>query len=187
MFLISDFFQPFCIFPHKNNTKHDDFNTVTKVRARATIIVLWEIWPKKGSAYLERDNDTDRLQKSVYIYTFVFTGTYTGPFCHNQVESRPIPLDFSSLLLELWGIKKYSCSEVINEGISKLQPFMEVLSSFSSFVQLTNTPGSGNVYPPSVGYVVWLIIFSGLVSTAARTSLQMVIAGGSSVLNISKN
>ena len=37
--------------------------------------------------YLKRDNDTDRLQKSVYIYTFVFTGTYTGPFCHNPVES----------------------------------------------------------------------------------------------------
>ena len=45
---------------------------------------------QKGSVYLERDNDTDRLQKSVYIYTFVFTGTYTGPFCHNPVESRLI-------------------------------------------------------------------------------------------------
>ena len=40
--------------------------------------------------YLERDNDTDRLHKSVYIYTFVFTGTYTGLFCHNPVESRLI-------------------------------------------------------------------------------------------------
>ena len=36
--------------------------------------------------YLERDNDPDRLQKSVYIYTFIFTGTYTGPFCQNPVR-----------------------------------------------------------------------------------------------------
>ena len=50
--------------------------------------------------YLERDNDTDGLQKSVYIYTFVFTGTYTGPFCHNPVESRLIPLDSGSIPLE---------------------------------------------------------------------------------------
>ena len=90
MFLISDFFQPFCIFPHENNTKQDYFNTARKVRDRATIIVSWKIWSKKGSVYLERDNDTDRLQKSVYIITFVFTGTYTGPFCHNPVESSRI-------------------------------------------------------------------------------------------------
>ena len=43
MFLISDFFQPFCIFPHENNIKQDDFSTVRKVRDRATIIVSWEI------------------------------------------------------------------------------------------------------------------------------------------------
>ena len=30
-----------------------------------------ELW----HAYLERDNDTDRLQKFVYIYTLVFAGT----------------------------------------------------------------------------------------------------------------
>ena len=50
--------------------------------------------------YLEWDNDTDRLQKSVYIHTFVFTGTYTGPFFHNPVESRLIPLNSSSILLD---------------------------------------------------------------------------------------
>ena len=53
--------------------------------------------------YLERDNDTDRLQKTVHIYTFVFTGTYTGPFCHNPVESRLIPLDSGSIPLESSG------------------------------------------------------------------------------------
>ena len=60
-------------------------------------MLLWEILPKKGSAYLERDNDTDRLQKSVYIHTFVFTSTYTSPFCHNPVESCPILLDSSRM------------------------------------------------------------------------------------------
>ena len=53
--------------------------------------------------YLKRDNDTDRLQKSVYIYTFVFTGTYTGPFCHNPVESRLILPDSGSIPLESSG------------------------------------------------------------------------------------
>ena len=53
--------------------------------------------------YLERDNDTDRPQKSVYIYIFVFTGTYIGPFCHNPVESRLIPLDSGSIPLESSG------------------------------------------------------------------------------------
>ena len=85
--------------------------------------------------YLERVNDTDGLQTSVYIYTFVFTGTYTGPFCHNPVESRLIPLDSSSIPLDpadscgirwnpaewmhscrnLWGIKKYSMGIGIKE------------------------------------------------------------------------
>ena len=41
--------------------------------------------------------------KSVYIYTFVFTGTYTGPFCHNPVESRLIPLDSGSIPQESAG------------------------------------------------------------------------------------
>ena len=57
----------------------------------------------EGSVYLERDNDTDRLQNSVYIYTFVFTGIYTGLFCHNPVESRLIPLDSGSIPLESSG------------------------------------------------------------------------------------
>ena len=81
--------------------------------------------------YIEWDNNTDRLQKSVYIHTFVFTGTYMGPFFHNPVESRLIPLDSGSIPLDsssipldssgflwnpaewmhscrnLWGIKKY--------------------------------------------------------------------------------
>ena len=35
--------------------------------------------------YLERDNVTDRLQKSVYIYTSVITGTDTGPSCLQSV------------------------------------------------------------------------------------------------------
>ena len=53
--------------------------------------------------YLERDNDTDRPQKSVSIYIFVFTGTYIGPFCHNPVESRLILLDSGSIPLESSG------------------------------------------------------------------------------------
>ena len=56
--------------------------------------------PKKGTVYLERDNVTDRLQKSVYIYTSVITGTDTGPSCHNPVESRLIPLDSGSIPLD---------------------------------------------------------------------------------------
>ena len=85
-FLVSHFVQLFSIFPHENDTKQDDFNTVQNVREGATIIVSWEIWPKKGSAYLERDNDTDRLRMSDYIHTFEFTGTYTCPLCHNPVD-----------------------------------------------------------------------------------------------------
>ena len=50
--------------------------------------------------YLERDNVTDRLQKSVYIYTSVITDTDTGSSCHNPVKSRLIPLDSSSIPLE---------------------------------------------------------------------------------------
>ena len=53
--------------------------------------------------YIEWDNDTNRLQKSVYIHTFVFTGTYMGPFFHNPVESRLILLDSSSIPLESSG------------------------------------------------------------------------------------
>ena len=60
--------------------------------------------PKREVCTFERDNDTDRLQKSVYIYTFVFTGTYTGPFCHNPVESSGM----DAFLQESVGIKKYS-------------------------------------------------------------------------------
>ena len=55
------------------NLFEDDFNTFRKVREGATIIVLWEIWLQNGSTYRERDNGTDRLQKFVYINTFVFT------------------------------------------------------------------------------------------------------------------
>ena len=33
----------------------------------------------------------------LYIYTFVFTGTYIGPFCCNPVESNSIPLDSSGM------------------------------------------------------------------------------------------
>ena len=130
MFFITNFFQPFWIFLYENNTKQDDFNTFRKIREGATIIVSWEN-PKKGSADLKRDNDTDRLQKSVYIHTFIFIGTYTGSPCQNLVESRPIPedssftpedsssipLEFSGILWNLaesmhscrnlWGIKKY--------------------------------------------------------------------------------
>ena len=69
--------------------------------------------------YLERDNDTDRLQKSVYIYTFVFTGTYTGPFCHNPVESRLIPLDSGSIPLESGGIQQNGCIPAGICGASK--------------------------------------------------------------------
>ena len=73
----------------------------------------------EGSVYLERDNDTDRLQKSVYIYTIVFTGTYTGPFCHNPVESRLIPLDSGSIPLESSGIRRNGCISAGICGASK--------------------------------------------------------------------
>ena len=124
MFLISEFFQPFSIFPHENNTKQDDFNTVRKVRDGATIIVSWEIWPKKGNAYLERDNDTDKLQKFVYIYTFVFTSTYTGPFCNNPVESRPILLGSGSILVESSGMDAFLQESVGIKKYSSGMPFL---------------------------------------------------------------
>ena len=54
----------FCVFLHENNTKQYNFNTFRKLREAATIIVLWEIWPKKESAYLKREINTDRLQKN---------------------------------------------------------------------------------------------------------------------------
>ena len=56
--------------------------------------------------YLERDNVTDRLQKSVYIYTCVITGTDTGPSCHNPVESRLIPLESSRFRFHSTGIQQ---------------------------------------------------------------------------------
>ena len=71
----------------------------------------------EGSVYLERDNDTDRLQNSVYIYTFVFTGIYTGLFCHNPVESRLIPLEFG-------GIQRNGCIPAGICGASKSTAWM---------------------------------------------------------------
>ena len=81
--------------------------------------------------YLERDNDTDRLHKSVYIYTFVFTGTYTGLFCHNPVESRLIPPDSGSIPLEsggfLWNpVESGGMDAFLQESVGhqKVQRFM---------------------------------------------------------------
>ena len=79
-------FWTLCIFLHENNTKQDDLNIFRKVREGATIIVLWKIWPKEGSTYLKRDTDTDRLQKSVYIHTFVLTLVESGPFHWNPAH-----------------------------------------------------------------------------------------------------
>ena len=107
--------------------QHDDFNTVRKVRDRATILVLWEIWPKKGSVYLERDNDTDRLQKSVYIYTFLFTGTYTGLFCHNPVESRLNSTGFQWIPLESGGIQRNGCIPAGICGASKITGHQQII------------------------------------------------------------
>ena len=75
--------------------------------------------PKKGTVYLERDNVTDRLQKSVYIYTSVITGTDTGPSCHNPVESRLIPLDSGSIPVESGGMDAFLQESV---GHQKVQP-----------------------------------------------------------------
>ena len=79
----------------------------------------------------ERDNDTDRLQKSVYIHTFVFTSTYPSPFCHNPVESRPILLDSSSIPLDssrfLWNPQESSRMDAFlkesSVGHQKVQSF----------------------------------------------------------------
>ena len=102
--------------------------------------------------YLERDNDTDRPQKSVYIYIFVFTGTYIGPFCHDPVESRLIPLDSGSIPLEssgflwnlaewmhscrnLWGIKKYSKNPI--------EPERVITSTMSTTTEQNTSNGKG--------------------------------------------
>ena len=67
--------------------------------------------------------------KSVYIYTFVFTGTYTGPFCHNPVESCGIlwnPVEWMHSCRNLWGIKKYSRKPSNwNHGGSDFQFYVE--------------------------------------------------------------
>ena len=42
------FFLFFCIFFHENQTKQHDFTTFRKLEERATIIVSWEKWLKKG-------------------------------------------------------------------------------------------------------------------------------------------
>ena len=84
--------------------------------------------------------------KSVYIYTFVFTGTYTGPFCHNPVESRLIPLDSSSIPLDSGSIPLDSCGFLWNPaelmhscrnlwGIKKYSPRREISSQFSPLVE----------------------------------------------------
>ena len=61
--LTAGFFQPFCVFLHENSTKHDDFNTFENLREGATIIILWEKWPKKKGPYPKWEIDTGRLQK----------------------------------------------------------------------------------------------------------------------------
>ena len=63
------FFLFFCIFLNENKTKSHDFNTFRKVKERATIVVSWEKWPKKESAYPKREMDTHRLQKLDIDYT----------------------------------------------------------------------------------------------------------------------
>ena len=95
MFLIIDFFQPFCIFPMKTSPNRMISILVRKVKNRATIIVSWEIWPKQGSVYLERDNDTDRPQKSVCIYTFEL---------RSYLNQRASLRDRCHLWIASWGI-----------------------------------------------------------------------------------
>ena len=57
----------FCIFLHENKTKSHDFNTFRKLKERATIVVSWEILPKKEGACPKRGTDTDRLQEITKI------------------------------------------------------------------------------------------------------------------------
>jgi hypothetical protein len=64
IFKSAAFFFVFCVFLHENNTKKHDFNTLEKLRERATTIVPWEISPKKEGTYPKRKFDTDRLQES---------------------------------------------------------------------------------------------------------------------------
>ena len=62
VFLSAAFFFVFCIFLFGNKTKQHDFNTFRKLKERTTIIVSWEILPKKEGACPKRETDTDRLQ-----------------------------------------------------------------------------------------------------------------------------
>ena len=61
--LTAGFFQPFCVFLHENNTKHDDFNTFRNLREGAAINISWEKMTKKEGPYPKGEFDTDRLQK----------------------------------------------------------------------------------------------------------------------------
>ena len=63
------FFFVFCIFLNENKTKQHDFTTFRKLKERATIIVLWEKWPKKEGACPKRGTGTDRLQKLAIKFT----------------------------------------------------------------------------------------------------------------------
>ena len=74
LIFLSAVFFVFWIFFNENNIKQHNFNIFRKLRDRATIIVLWENWPKKEGASPIRVNDADRQheitntpQKSVYI------------------------------------------------------------------------------------------------------------------------
>ena len=71
------FFVFFWIFLFENNSKYHNFNKFRKQKEGATIIVLWEIWPKKEDTYPKRVIDThrlekitDRVQKSATDYIF---------------------------------------------------------------------------------------------------------------------
>ena len=75
------------------------------------------------------DNDTDRLQKSVYIHTFVLTMVESGPFQRIPVPFHSNPAEWMHFCRNLQGIKKYSF--VIT--IVCMSVFFTIYSSFYVF------------------------------------------------------
>ena len=67
-------------FLFEKNSKCHNFNKFREQRGGATIIVSWEIWPKKENTYPKKVIDThrlgkitDRIQKSATDYIFTNT------------------------------------------------------------------------------------------------------------------
>ena len=86
-----------CIFLNENTTKSHDFNTFRKLKEGATIVVSWEKWPKKESAYPKREMDTHRLQKLDIDYT-----VYIKDYKSQTYTPQSLLIDYKNQII-CWG------------------------------------------------------------------------------------